>query len=67
VCGSDGKSYGNACQMKEEACRKQVILEERPMDNCEGLLLSTKFTSRIHSFVDNLDLTKVKAFEQQKD
>ena len=37
VCGSDGKSYGNACQMKEEACRNQVILEQRPMDYCEGL------------------------------
>jgi len=39
VCGSDGKPYGSACQMKEEACRKQIILEERPMDNCEGLSL----------------------------
>ena len=37
VCGSDGKSYGNVCQMKEEACRNQVIIEQRPMDNCEGL------------------------------
>ena len=37
VCGSNGRSYGNLCQMREEACREQIILEKRPMDNCQGL------------------------------
>jgi len=26
--------------MKEEACRKQIILEQRPIDNCQGLSLA---------------------------
>lgn len=36
-CGSDGKTYGNTCQMKEESCRQQKPIIAQPMDNCEGI------------------------------
>lgn len=36
VCASDGKTYGNACEMKLEACQRQIILHQRPLDHCHG-------------------------------
>jgi len=37
VCGSDGKSYGNECQLREESCRRQQIISIQTMDNCGDL------------------------------
>jgi len=37
VCGSDGRSYGNECQLKEESCRRQKFITVQPMDNCGDL------------------------------
>ncbi|KAK6177684.1 hypothetical protein SNE40_015737 [Patella caerulea] len=37
VCGSDGKSYGNECQLKYEACRQQREITVASSDNCDDI------------------------------
>lgn len=36
ICGSDGRSYGNECQMKEESCRRQQEIFALPLESCQG-------------------------------
>ncbi|KAJ8410614.1 hypothetical protein AAFF_G00195180 [Aldrovandia affinis] len=36
VCASDGKSYDNPCQVKEESCQKQERIEVKYLGHCQG-------------------------------
>ena len=36
MCGSDGKTYGNICQMDEESCNQQKEILQIDLDNCNG-------------------------------
>jgi len=38
VCGSDGRTYGSECLMKEMSCRMQREIIEQSADNCEGII-----------------------------
>ena len=39
VCGSDGKVYGNDCEMKLESCRQQRSITSKPMTSCSGKII----------------------------
>ncbi|XP_017157848.1 tomoregulin-2 isoform X2 [Poecilia reticulata] len=36
VCASDGRSYDNPCQVKEESCQKQERIEVKYLGRCQG-------------------------------
>uniref|UniRef100_A0A8B9PL95 Transmembrane protein with EGF like and two follistatin like domains 2 n=1 Tax=Apteryx owenii TaxID=8824 RepID=A0A8B9PL95_APTOW len=36
LCASDGKSYDNACQIKEASCQKQEKIEVMSLGRCQG-------------------------------
>ncbi|MBV98439.1 Tomoregulin-2, partial [Eschrichtius robustus] len=35
LCASDGKSYDNACQIKEASCQKQEKIEVMSLGRCQ--------------------------------
>ncbi|ESO90468.1 hypothetical protein LOTGIDRAFT_71215, partial [Lottia gigantea] len=39
VCGSDGRNYGNECQLKYESCRQQKEISIFPDDSCDAIIL----------------------------
>lgn len=36
VCGSDGRTYGNECQLRSTSCTRQQEIRIVSMDNCDG-------------------------------
>uniref|UniRef100_A0A674B2W8 Transmembrane protein with EGF-like and two follistatin-like domains 2a n=1 Tax=Salmo trutta TaxID=8032 RepID=A0A674B2W8_SALTR len=41
VCASDGHSYDNPCQVKEESCQKQERIEVKYLGHCQGEIYSS--------------------------
>lgn len=43
VCGSDGRNYGNQCEMQEAACKANKSIVEVDAENCDnGKICLTK-------------------------
>uniref|UniRef100_A0A674B4M9 Transmembrane protein with EGF-like and two follistatin-like domains 2a n=1 Tax=Salmo trutta TaxID=8032 RepID=A0A674B4M9_SALTR len=40
VCASDGHSYDNPCQVKEESCQKQERIEVKYLGHCQGDIMT---------------------------
>ena len=38
VCGSDGVTYGNKCELQKAACNGQKRIVVQSMDSCDGKL-----------------------------
>lgn len=47
LCASDGKSYDNACQIKEASCQKQEKIEVMSLGRCQGTVRSEISSQRM--------------------
>lgn len=47
LCASDGKSYDNACQIKEASCQKQEKIEVMSLGRCQGTVRSKISSQRM--------------------
>lgn len=45
VCGSDGQSYSNPCQIREASCLKQAQINVKHLGQCPGKRTQTNHTS----------------------
>ncbi|XP_042805457.1 tomoregulin-2 isoform X4 [Panthera tigris] len=58
LCASDGKSYDNACQIKEASCQKQEKIEVMSLGRCQdNTTTTTKSEDGHYARTDYADLT----------